>query len=158
MGYWKSKVLPKIKKVFEKNGKKAAAAEACKSFDESKEEINKELKEKKIDLQQKVIEIYEASSEEIKVEKVIVVYPMRFSDMIDTVLATSFLQEFVEARRTAGLNNAPSCTWSSSPPLELKKAPPEALSANAGFVSFGNINHMGLNTFFLPNRICKFDR
>ncbi|KAK4742456.1 hypothetical protein SAY87_000457 [Trapa incisa] len=71
-----------------------------------------------------------------QVEKVIVVYPMRFSDMIDTVLATSFLQEFVEARRTAGLNNAPSCTWSSSPPLELKKAPPEALSANAGFVSF----------------------
>ena len=37
MGYWKTKVLPKIKKVFEKNGtKKAAAAEAIKSFDESK--------------------------------------------------------------------------------------------------------------------------
>lgn len=37
MGYWKSKVLPRIKKVFEKNGtKKAAAAEACKSFDDSK--------------------------------------------------------------------------------------------------------------------------
>lgn len=33
--YWKSKVLPKIKKVFE-NPKKAAAAEACKNFDESK--------------------------------------------------------------------------------------------------------------------------
>lgn len=37
MGYWKSKVLPKIKKVFEKNpAKKAAVAEACKSFDDSK--------------------------------------------------------------------------------------------------------------------------
>lgn len=38
MGYWKTKVLPTIKKVFEnKNSvKKAAAAEACKSFDESK--------------------------------------------------------------------------------------------------------------------------
>lgn len=38
MGYWKSKVLPKIKKVFEKKDtkKSAAAAEACKSFDESK--------------------------------------------------------------------------------------------------------------------------
>lgn len=38
MGYWKSKVLPKIKKVFEKtnNTKKTAAAEATKSFDESK--------------------------------------------------------------------------------------------------------------------------
>ncbi|KAF4349418.1 hypothetical protein F8388_021001 [Cannabis sativa] len=37
MGYWKSKVLPKIKKVFEKNtAKKAEAAEACNTFDQSK--------------------------------------------------------------------------------------------------------------------------
>lgn len=37
MDYWKSKVLPKVKKVFGKNGvKKAAAAEACKNFDDSK--------------------------------------------------------------------------------------------------------------------------
>ncbi|KAI0524376.1 hypothetical protein KFK09_003743 [Dendrobium nobile] len=66
MGYWKSKVLPKIKKVFEKNGNKKAAAEASKSFDDSKEEINKELEEKKSELQPKVLEIYEASSTEIK--------------------------------------------------------------------------------------------
>lgn len=69
-------------------------------------------------------------------DKVTVVFPMRFKDFIDTVLATSFLQEFVEARRTAGLNNAPPCLWSPSPPLELNGAPEEALSANAGFVSF----------------------
>ncbi|XP_057971631.1 plasma membrane-associated cation-binding protein 1 [Malania oleifera] len=67
MDYWKSKVLPKIKKFFDKNGsKKAAASEACKSFDDSKEEINKEFEEKKTELQPKVIEIYEASSVEIK--------------------------------------------------------------------------------------------
>lgn len=37
MGYWKSTVVPKFKKLFEKNSiKKAAAAEACKAFDESK--------------------------------------------------------------------------------------------------------------------------
>lgn len=67
MGYWKSKVLPKIKKVFDKNGpKKAAAAEAVKSFDDSKEEINKQIEEKKDELQPKVLEIYEASSTEIK--------------------------------------------------------------------------------------------
>ncbi|XP_077252279.1 plasma membrane-associated cation-binding protein 1-like [Tasmannia lanceolata] len=67
MGYWKSKVLPRIKKVFERNAtKKAAAAEACKSFDESKEGINNEFEEKKIELQPKVIEIYEASSTEVK--------------------------------------------------------------------------------------------
>ncbi|PON83800.1 Actin-related protein 2/3 complex subunit [Trema orientale] len=68
-------------------------------------------------------------------EKVTVVFPMRFKDSIDIVLATSFLQEFVEARRTAGLNNAPLCLWSPTPPLELKGAPAEALSANAGFVT-----------------------
>jgi len=66
MGYWKSKVLPKIKKVFDKNGNKKAAAEACKSFDDSKEQINKEFEEKKTELQPQVVEIYAASSEEIK--------------------------------------------------------------------------------------------
>ncbi|KAH7838603.1 hypothetical protein Vadar_028819 [Vaccinium darrowii] len=67
MDYWKSKVLPKVKKVFGKNGvKKAAAAEACKNFDDSKEEYTKEFEEKKGELQPKVIEIYEASSTEIK--------------------------------------------------------------------------------------------
>ncbi|KAI8569018.1 hypothetical protein RHMOL_Rhmol02G0246200 [Rhododendron molle] len=69
-------------------------------------------------------------------EKVTVVFPMRFKDSIDTILATSFLQEFVEARRTAGLVNAPPCSWSPYPPLELKGAAVEALFANAGFVSF----------------------
>ncbi|KAL7083876.1 hypothetical protein ACP275_14G189000 [Erythranthe tilingii] len=69
-------------------------------------------------------------------EKVTVIFPMRFKDSIDTVLATSFLQEFVEARRTAGLNNAPPCLWSSSPPQELNGVSDQALSANAGFVSF----------------------
>ena len=37
MDYWKTKVLPKIKKVLDTSGpKKAAAAEACKIFDDSK--------------------------------------------------------------------------------------------------------------------------
>ncbi|XXG67667.1 hypothetical protein AAC387_Pa06g0956 [Persea americana] len=67
MGYWKSKLLPKIKKVFEtKSPKKTAAAEACKSFDASKEAISKEFEAKKTELQSKVVEIYEASSNEIK--------------------------------------------------------------------------------------------
>ncbi|KAJ8471492.1 hypothetical protein OPV22_025835 [Ensete ventricosum] len=64
---WNSKVLPKIKKVFGSNGtKKAAVAETIKSFDESKEEISKELEEKKTELQPKVVEIYEAAPAEIK--------------------------------------------------------------------------------------------
>lgn len=67
MDYWKTKVLPKIKKAFDKNStKKAAAAEVCKTFDDSKEEYTKEFEVKKTELQPKVIEIYEASSTEIK--------------------------------------------------------------------------------------------
>ncbi|XP_073141745.1 actin-related protein 2/3 complex subunit 2A [Henckelia pumila] len=69
-------------------------------------------------------------------EKVTLIFPMHFRDSVDTVLATSFLQEFVEARRTPGLSNAPPCLWSPSPPQELQGACREALSANAGFVSF----------------------
>ena len=77
-------------------------------------------------------------------------YPLPpFSTVVSsTICGSTFLflfilliavQEFVEARRTAGLNNAPLCSWSSTPPLELKEVPAEALSANAGFVSFGKL-------------------
>jgi len=67
MGYWNTKVLPKIKKVFEKNSvKKAAAADVCKTFDESKESYTTEFEEKKTELEPKVLVIYEAASVEIK--------------------------------------------------------------------------------------------
>ncbi|KAL3631609.1 Plasma membrane-associated cation-binding protein 1 [Castilleja foliolosa] len=65
VNYWKSKVLPKIKKVFE-NPRKVGAAEACKAFDEAKEQYSKEFDDKKTELQPKVIEIYESCSTEIK--------------------------------------------------------------------------------------------
>lgn len=40
MGYWKSTVVPKFKKIFDKNNtKKSAAAEACKAFDDAKVDI-----------------------------------------------------------------------------------------------------------------------
>ncbi|KAJ8534852.1 hypothetical protein K7X08_016580 [Anisodus acutangulus] len=66
MGYWQAKVLPKIKQIFEKNPKKAASAEACKTFDEAKEQYSKEFEEKKTELQTKVVQIYEATTVEIK--------------------------------------------------------------------------------------------
>ncbi|KAG2244696.1 hypothetical protein Bca52824_093464 [Brassica carinata] len=63
----KSFALRRFKKIFEKNSaKKAAAAEACKTFDDSKEAINKEIEEKKTELQPKVVETYEATSGEVK--------------------------------------------------------------------------------------------
>lgn len=60
----------------------------------------------------------------------------------------------MEARRTAGLNTAPPCLWSPTPPLELKEAPAEALSANAGFVTFGNVREIrSLSIFFHCNNL-----
>ncbi|XP_047308418.1 plasma membrane-associated cation-binding protein 1-like [Impatiens glandulifera] len=67
MGYWKTKVEPLLKKVFDKNTpKKLAASEAAKAFDDSKEVYAKELEDNKSELQTKVVEIYEASSTAIK--------------------------------------------------------------------------------------------
>uniref|UniRef100_A0A1J3G4K6 Plasma membrane-associated cation-binding protein 1 n=1 Tax=Noccaea caerulescens TaxID=107243 RepID=A0A1J3G4K6_NOCCA len=69
MGYWKSKVVPTMKKLFERSlTKKAVVVEASKSltFDESKEAINKEIEEKRTELTPKVVEIYEATSAELK--------------------------------------------------------------------------------------------
>ncbi|EMS54120.1 hypothetical protein TRIUR3_26766 [Triticum urartu] len=61
---WKTKVLPGLNKIFDKDGKKAAAAEFLKSF--NKEEIDKEIEDKKTELEPKVVEIIEASPPEIK--------------------------------------------------------------------------------------------
>ncbi|XP_064959524.1 plasma membrane-associated cation-binding protein 1-like [Musa acuminata AAA Group] len=93
VNYWKTKVLPKIKKVFDRNGKKAAAAEACKSFDESKEEITKELEEKKADLQPKVVEIYEASAVEIKT---LVKQPTESGLKKKSAVVIKFIEELVK--------------------------------------------------------------
>ncbi|KAF8643708.1 hypothetical protein HU200_009047 [Digitaria exilis] len=60
---WK-KVLPSLNKIFDKDGKKAAAAEFLKSF--NKEEIDKEIEDKKTELEPKVVEAYEASPPEVK--------------------------------------------------------------------------------------------
>nr|CAB3471620.1 unnamed protein product [Digitaria exilis] len=60
---WK-KVLPSLNKIFDKDGKKAAAAEFFKSF--NKEEIDKETEDKKTELEPKVVEAYEASPPEVK--------------------------------------------------------------------------------------------
>ncbi|KAL5228227.1 hypothetical protein ABZP36_016492 [Zizania latifolia] len=61
---WKTKVLPGLTKLFDKDGKKAAAAEFLKSF--NKEEIGKEIDVKKTELEPKVVELVESSPAEIK--------------------------------------------------------------------------------------------
>ncbi|GJV74639.1 plasma membrane-associated cation-binding protein 1 [Tanacetum coccineum] len=91
MGYWKSTVVPKFKKIFEKNNtKKIAAAEACKTFDDAKEGYTKEVEEKKTELQTKVVEVYEASATEIKE---LVKEPKDASLKKNAKGVTSFLEE-----------------------------------------------------------------
>ncbi|KAG6512685.1 plasma membrane-associated cation-binding protein 1-like [Zingiber officinale] len=64
---WRSRLFPTIKKVFVfGTSKRTAATEACKSFEESQEEITKEFEERKIELEAKAVEIYQASDAEIK--------------------------------------------------------------------------------------------
>lgn len=59
--------MPKIKKYFDKPGKKKAATEACISFDASKESIEKEIQEKQEELQPKVVEVYKSIDAETKI-------------------------------------------------------------------------------------------
>ncbi|KAF8091329.1 hypothetical protein N665_0448s0043 [Sinapis alba] len=69
MGYWKSKIVPTMKKLFDRSPtNKDAVVEASKTltFDDSKEAINKEIEEKKTELEPKVLDIYEATSAELK--------------------------------------------------------------------------------------------
>lgn len=67
MTYWKAKVLPKIKKYFGKgDANKKGAAEAAKSFDKAKNSIEKEIEEKKSELEPKIVTIYQDSKPETK--------------------------------------------------------------------------------------------
>jgi len=69
-------------------------------------------------------------------ESVTVVFPMRFADASDAVLARTFLAQFAEARRGGALSTAPSCSYGPQPPEELRRAPPAlAQGANGGYVS-----------------------
>ncbi|RLN23053.1 DREPP4 protein [Panicum miliaceum] len=89
---WKTKVLPGLNKIFDKDGKKAAAAEFLKSF--NKEEIGKEIEDKKTELEPKVVEAYEASPPEVKAlfkEK----KPVKISKK-NSAAATKFLDELAK--------------------------------------------------------------
>lgn len=73
-------------------------------------------------------------------DQLTVVFPMRFEDARDAVIASQFLTHFAEVRRTQKeLSTAPAVTYHKTPPLELNDAPAETLnpqSVNGGYVSF----------------------
>lgn len=74
-------------------------------------------------------------------EQIAVVFPMRFEDASDAVVAQTFLAMFNEAKRQPALSTAPTCSYAKpgSPPMELSEggvASGKMLAANGGFVSF----------------------
>ncbi|CAO2832198.1 unnamed protein product [Amaranthus hypochondriacus] len=69
-------------------------------------------------------------------QKVTVVFPMRFKETSDVVIATSFFQELMDIGNSEAFSKAPQCTWTAIPPPELRGSLIEDLSTNGGFVSF----------------------
>ncbi|KAL8121950.1 actin-related protein 2/3 complex subunit 2B isoform X2 [Apium graveolens] len=67
---------------------------------------------------------------------VITIFPIRFKEDSDVIIATSFFQELMDVGSSGAFAKAPPCHWSPIPPLELRGEPIEELSTNGGFVSF----------------------
>ncbi|KAI3983611.1 hypothetical protein MKX01_000623 [Papaver californicum] len=69
-------------------------------------------------------------------EKTAVVFPMRFRDDSDVIIATTLFQELVVLGNSKSCAKAPPCTWSPIPPAELRGEYFEDLTTNGGFMSF----------------------
>ncbi|XP_034926169.1 actin-related protein 2/3 complex subunit 2B isoform X2 [Populus alba] len=69
-------------------------------------------------------------------QKITAVFPMRFKEHSDVIIATAFFQELMDVGSSEKWAKAPPCTWSPIPPPELRGEPLEDLSTNGGFVSF----------------------
>ncbi|KAF5202277.1 Actin-related protein 2/3 complex subunit 2B [Thalictrum thalictroides] len=69
-------------------------------------------------------------------QKITVIFPMRFKENSDIIIATTLFQELTDVGRSRKFAKAPPCTWSPIPPPELRGEPLEDLSTNGGFVSF----------------------
>ncbi|EOY06156.1 Actin-related protein 2/3 complex subunit 2 [Theobroma cacao] len=69
-------------------------------------------------------------------QKIIAVFPMRFKEYSDVIIATSFFQELMDVGSSEKWAKVPPCSWSPIPPPELRGEPFEDLSTNGGFVSF----------------------
>ncbi|KAH7573180.1 hypothetical protein ACOSP7_006647 [Xanthoceras sorbifolium] len=69
-------------------------------------------------------------------QKIITVFPMRFKEYSDVIIATSFFQELMDVGSSKKWAKAPPCCWSPIPPPELRGEPFADLSTNGGFVTF----------------------
>lgn len=74
-------------------------------------------------------------------DRVTVVFSTEFQDETDQIYGKVFLQEFVDARKLPGLQNAPQVLYSvREPPMELQGAiSSNNTGNNVGYVTFGTI-------------------
>lgn len=71
-------------------------------------------------------------------DRVTVVFSTIFKDETDRIFGKVFLQEFVDARRQAALQNAPQVLYSNrEPPLEIRHLRGLKSSEDVGYVTFG---------------------
>ncbi|KAI4369715.1 hypothetical protein MLD38_018129 [Melastoma candidum] len=68
--------------------------------------------------------------------KISCVFPMRFREDTDIVVAIALFQGLTDLSSSEKWSRAPACTWSPIPPPELMGESLEDLSTNGGFVSF----------------------
>ncbi|XP_024983313.1 actin-related protein 2/3 complex subunit 2B [Cynara cardunculus var. scolymus] len=68
--------------------------------------------------------------------KLTAVFPIRFKEDSEVVIAKAFFQELVDVGSSGACARAPPCYWSPIPPPELRGESMEDLSTNGGFVSF----------------------
>lgn len=71
-------------------------------------------------------------------DRVTVIFSTLFKEETDRIFGKVFLQEFVDARRQAALQNAPQVLYSNrDPPLEIRHLRGLRSSEDVGYVTFG---------------------
>lgn len=71
-------------------------------------------------------------------DRITVVFSTRFGEEVDRVFGKVFLQEFVDARRLPGIQNAPQVRYSNrDPPLEIRHLTDLKRTEEMGYVTFG---------------------
>ncbi|XP_028774657.1 actin-related protein 2/3 complex subunit 2B-like, partial [Neltuma alba] len=74
-------------------------------------------------------------------QRIIAIFPIRFRENADVIIATAFFQELMDVGNSDKWAKAPRCSWSAIPPPELRGEAFEDLSTNGGFVSFDISSH-----------------
>ncbi|KAI9094813.1 hypothetical protein K1719_026619 [Acacia pycnantha] len=74
-------------------------------------------------------------------QRIIAIFPIRFRENTDVIIATAFFQELMDVGNSDKWSKAPRCSWSAIPPPELRGEAFEDLSTNGGFVSFDISSH-----------------